>query len=371
MNITPFQAIYPKVDLITSPESFFDSLKYQFNEFYKSGFFDKSPQESLYIYRIKNKLTSLTSIGLVCSTSVEDLINNKILKHEKTLAAKEQQMMRLILQRQSYIKPVLLTYPDVMPLNKFLEKITMESDPFMSLSFDSEDVDHELWKISDGAKIEKVRKIFETKIKSAYVADGHHRCSTTQILYSSKELDNAAQKFSSIFTVYFPESHLLIWDFNRVVEILDQVSVVSLITKLSQICKIKELKRGRKPKKKFEMTMFVKNNWYSLKWKKKVLEKFKDESVLLDVKLFNQYVLNEICNIVNVRADSRITYFSGKPGVKVLEEQVKKSSKKIAFAFYPVHASELMTIADKLETLPPKSTFFEPRMKNGVLSMEF
>jgi len=371
MNITPFQAIYPKVDLITSPESFFNSMKYQFEEFYKSGFFDKSPQEALYVYRIKNKNTGLVSLGIVCSTNVEDLINNKILKHEKTLAAKEQQMMRLILQRQAYIKPVLLTYPDVAPLNSFLEKITVSTEPFMRLPFGEEDEIHELWKIIDGSQIEKVRKIFESKIKCAYVADGHHRCSTTQILYSSKELENAKQKFSNILTIYIPESQLIIWDFNRVVDILDQIPTVSLITKLSKVCKLKELKRGRKPKRKFEITMCVKNNWYSIKWKKKVLEQFKDESVLLDVKLFNQFILNEICQINNVRTDSRISYFSGKDGVGELEEQVKKSSKKIAFAFYPVHASELMAIADKLETLPPKSTFFEPRLKNGIVSMEF
>lgn len=371
MNITPFQAIYPKVDLITSPESFFDSMKYQFNEFYKSGFFDKSPQEALYVYRIENKTTGLISLGVVCCTGVEDLINNKILKHEKTLAAKEQQMMRLILQRQAYIKPVLLTYPDVPQLNNFLQKLTIDTAPFIQLPFSDENELHELWKITDGTQIEKVRKIFETKIKSAYVADGHHRCSTTQILYSSKELENAKHKFSSIFTIYIPESQLIIWDFNRVVEILDQIPTVSLITKLSQICKLKELKRARKPKRKFEMTMCVKNNWYSLKWKKKILEQFKDESVLLDVKLFNQFILNDICNVANVRTDSRISYYSGKEGVTELEEQVKKSSKRIAFAFYPVKASELMKIADKLETLPPKSTFFEPRMKNGIVSMEF
>lgn len=371
MNITPFQAIHPRVDLITSTESFFDSMKYQFNEFYNSGFFDKSPQEALYIYRVRNKKTNFDSIGLACCTHVDDLVNNKILKHEKTLAAKEQQMMRLILQRESFIKPVLLTYPDVKSLNTFLEHFILDHKPFMKLNFEKESEDHELWKISDGAQIEKVRKLFETRIKKSYIADGHHRCSTTQILHASKELNQASEKFSNIFTIYFPVSHLLIWDFNRVVEILDKIPVVSLITRLSQICKIKELKRGRKPKRKFEITMCIKKNWYALRWKKKILDQFVDDDVLLDVSLFNQFFLNEICRIKNVREDSRITYVSGKEGTKAIEQKVRNSSKNIGFVFYPVQADELMAVADKLETLPPKSTFFEPRMKNGVLSMEF
>ena len=371
MKISAFQAIYPKTDLVTSPESFFGSMKYQFKEFFNSGFFDKSSQDALYLYKIENISESTIYTGLLCFTALQDLRDNKILKHEKTLAAKEQQMMRLILQRDAHIKPVLLAYPDVDSLNEYINAHIENNQHAFALSFENKTEIHKIWKVSDGDRINDIQQLFKNHVDKSYIADGHHRCSTTEILHNSKELENASLKFGKIFTVYFPLSQLKIWDYNRVVEVFNNMDIAKFLVLLSKYCKIKPLKTGRKPKSKFEITMHLSYGWFSLKWKKNMLKQYDKQAVLLDCQLFNKYILNEIIKVENVREDQRISYFSGKDGIKILEEQVRKQARKVAFCIYPVLKEELIKTADALETLPPKSTFFEPRMKNGIIASEF
>lgn len=371
MEISAFQAVYPKTELVTSPESFFGSMKYQFKEFYDSGFFDKSLQDALYIYKIENHSEGIEYIGLLCFTHVNDLLQNKILKHEKTLAAKEQQMMRLILQRDAHIKPVLLTYRDVPEINQFINNYMSEQALSFTLKFEKTVELHKIWKVGESENINTIKQLFSNNVHKSYIADGHHRCSTTEILYNSKELKNAQTKFGKIFTVYFPLSQLRIWDFNRVVDILNDMDIATFLVRLSKYFNIKPLKSARKPKSKFEITMHLSYGWFSLKWKKKIIQANHPERVLLDCQLFNKYILKEIVKVDNVREDQRITYFSGKEGTAILEEQVRKEPSKVAFCIYPVLKEELIKKADDLETLPPKSTFFEPRMKNGVISSEF
>jgi uncharacterized protein (DUF1015 family) len=371
MEISAFQAIYPKTDLITSPESFFGSMKYQFKEFYNSGFFDKSSEDALYLYKIENHAEGIEYIGILCFTAVNDLLQNKILKHEKTLAAKEQQMMRLILQREAHIKPVLLTYKDVPALNAYIDTYVSEKTQAFTLKFEKPLEFHKIWRITEEEDINTIKQLFFDNVHKSYIADGHHRCSTTEILYNSKELVDAQTKFGKIFTIYFPLSQLRIWDFNRVVEVFDNIDIATFLVRLSKYCKIKKLKSARKPKSKFEITMHLSYGWFSLKWKKKIIQQNHPEKVLLDCQLFNRYILKEIINVEDIREDQRITYFSGKEGTDILEEQVRKGPSKVAFCIFPVLKEELITKAEALETLPPKSTFFEPRMKNGVISSEF
>jgi uncharacterized protein (DUF1015 family) len=368
MNIFPFQAIFPKLDLVASTDSFFNSMKYQFNEYYNSGFFDKSAQEAFYIYEIRSPQSSYT--GIVSCTDIRDLKNNKILKHEKTLAPKEQEMMRLILQRKAMIKPVLLAHFDNEDLNKFVAKIKSESKSIVSLDFENKET-HNFWEVKDGAKVESLRSIFKEQIKKSYIADGHHRCSTTAILHNSQELENAKEKFGKILTVYIPFKQLKIWDYNRVVDVLGQTDLANFLVALSKYCKIKKIKKARKPKGKFEIIMFLQSSWFSIRWKAKIIDKHSSEKVCLDTNLFNLYILNKIAGIVDVREDKRVKYYSGTEPLSILEEEVNKNQNKIAFLIYPLLKEELVKVADDMKTVPPKSTWFEPRMKNGLITKEF
>ncbi len=369
MNIYPFQAIFPKEDLITSADSFFGSMKFQFNEYYKSGFFDKSPQEALYLYQISHD--GVKNLGLVASTDIKDFSSEKVLKHEKTLAAKEQNMMQLMLQRNALIKPVLLAYKSNKAIAEYLKKIIHRKKPILRIDFENENTEHKVWKITDPDAVESIRKLFKQKIPKAYIADGHHRSSTSEILYRSNNVENAESKFGKLLTIYFPFDELEIWDYNRVVEVFNTTELPVFLTKLSKYCKIKTLKKKRKPKNKYEMTMYMNNYWFSLKWKKKILKKYATQKVLLDSELFNTKIMGDILGVADVRESKKIKYFSGKEGLVSLEEEVNKHNQKVAFFIYPVLQEELIQIANQKKTLPPKSTWFEPRIKNGVIVKEF
>jgi len=369
MNIYPFQAIFPKEDLITSADSFFGSMKYQFTEYYKTGFFDKSPQEALYLYQITHNGTK--NLGLVAATDIKDFTTDKVLKHEKTLAAKEQNMMQLMLQRNALIKPVLLAYKSNKLVVDALKKARGRKKPILSIEFENEKTEHKIWKLSDADTVESIKKLFKRKIPKAYIADGHHRSSTSAILYESENIENAEAKFGKLLTIYFPMNELEIWDYNRVVEVFNTVDMPVFLTKLSKYCKIKTLKKGRKPKDKFEMTMYMSNYWFSLKWKQKVFKKYAKQKILLDSELFNTNIMGDILGVADVRESKKIKYFSGKEGTAALEEEVNKHKEKVAFFIYPVLAEELLQIADQKKTLPPKSTWFEPRIKNGIIAKEF
>ena len=369
MNIHPFQAIFPKVDLITSADSFFGSMKYQYSDYKKSGFFDKSAQDAFYLYKIiKNGSKNL---GLIAATDVHDFLDNKILKHEKTLAAKEQNMMQLMLQRNALIKPILLAYNQNKEVKETLTSILGRKKPIINLHFENEDATHKIWRITDGDHIEKIKKVFDKRISKVYIADGHHRCSTFTILYQSKNIDQAASRFEKLLTIYFPFEDLEIWDYNRVVDVFNTYDLPVFMAELTKYCKIKVLKKGRKPKKKYEMTMYMRNHWFSLKWKKKVLSSYGKQEVLLDSELFNTMIMGNILGVMDVRESKKINYYSGKEGKGSLEEAVHKHPERVAFFIYPVLKSELKKVADKSKTLPPKSTWFEPRMKNGIVVKEF
>jgi len=365
MNLIPFQAILPKMALITSSEAFFGTVKHQYPEYVKSGFFQKDAQESIYIYHIKTPLGSYT--GIVTCTSVDDFLNGKVLKHEHTLAAKEQQMMHVFLQNRAMVKPILLGYKGVPKLQQWMEAYMKKYKPMQVVDFDETNECHKVWGVAEGSAVEYLRGVFAKNIKQSYIADGHHRCSTAIALSQTKEHPLVREGMLGILTVYISFEQLRIYDYNRCLEVLREVSAVEIMVRLSQYCTIKPLSKIQKPKKKHTFTVIVDGQCYKLKWKSKYL---KSKATLLDADLLNQYLINGICNIKDVREDHRITYVDGVSGVPGMLAEVSKSKYRLGVFLYPVAADELQAVADRGETMPPKSTWFEPRIKNGMLVKE-
>jgi len=364
MKINTFKAVFPKVDLIASPNSFFASIKFQYREYRSSGVYRATENEGFYIYQIKSEYGIHT--GLLCGTSVSDLRNHKMLKHEKTLAAKEQQMMHLIMQRQALVKPVLLGYHPKGKLHEEFLEITQSEKPEVDLKLEDGER-HRLWSITDFTKIERIEKSF-AKLEKAYIGDGHHRTTTVALLSESEELGKEAKKYNSILTAYFPFNQLQIWDYNRVVDITDIMPASQFIAELSSYFNIKKLKKARKPKKKHEITFYIDEVWYALNWKKKFITSKK--KVLLDSALINKHIFTDILGIEDIRTDSRIKYYGG---VEPLSKIVKQSDKMICgigLCIYPVAVNELTELADKGKTLPPKSTWFTPRLKSGIIAKD-
>lgn len=364
MNIKAFQAIYPNLSLVTSNDSFFGSMKHQYPEFVKSGFFHKSARAAIYIYQIVTEHRKYTAV--IASNDLQDIEDHKILKHEETLAAKEQSMMQLILQRDAMIKPVLLAYDGHTDINAFIETELQGKLPFFNLRFDETNEEHILYALTDDAKIDQLQKLFKKHVPKCYIADGHHRVTTTMILSKGKHYRK--EGINNLLCVYFPFEELDIYDYNRAVEIRDEISDAKLVASLSQCCKIKPLDGPAKPNKKHSFTMLLDGDWYQLKWKKKILDQYADQEVLLDAELLNNHVLDDIMHIEDIKTSMRMKYIAGTLGVRGVEKAVRGEQRKVGFCLYPVHRDELKQVADHGLNLPPKSTWFEPRIKNGVIS---
>ena len=366
MKIYPFQAIYPNLTLVTSPDSFFGSMKHKYPEFVKSGFFHKSAQDAIYIYQIESVDHSYRAI--IAANDIQDIDDLKILKHEETLSTKEQSMMQLILERNAMIKPVLLAYEGNKDINLFIAKEMDSLRPFFKLDFEETQESHTLYAITDGKKVAKLQKLFKEKVKKCYIADGHHRVSTSWILSKGDHLRK--DQLNSLLSVYFPFEELDIYDYNRSIQLQEDMTEAQIVVRLSKVFKILELDAAAKPKKKHHITMQLGKMWYLLKWKKKILEKYNSDGLVLDADLLNRYVLNDILEVEDIRTDLRVKYIAGTLGTDGVEKQSMVEQRRVGFCLFPVTKQELKYIADNGLNLPPKSTWFEPRIKNGVIVQE-
>ncbi len=367
MNIEPFKASFPKVDLITSPKSFFGNIKYQFREYRKSGFYKDAAKDGFYIYQIENDFGR--HIGLICSTSVKDLQSHQVMMHEKTLASKEQQMMHLLLQRKALVKPVLLGYNPIDNIQSLLKSITQKKKPKVHIEFKEGKNIHSIWDITTKAQIEKIRKSF-SQLTKAYIGDGHHRTTTVALLSQSKELGADAEKYNHLLTAYFPFEELNILDYNRVVDISEIMPSSEFVVRLSKYCKIEPLKSPSKPKSKHHITCYIDGQWYEMQWRKKYRKSTDNSKIVLDSALINKFIFEKILGIKDIRVDSRIKYFGGNEPLKKIMKQTNNFGTGVGLCIYPVSPSELSAIADNGETLPPKSTWFEPRIISGIIAKD-
>ncbi|MEL6867171.1 MAG: DUF1015 family protein [Bacteroidota bacterium] len=376
MRIYPFQAIYPNFNYIASPDSFFGRVKYEYPQYKESGFFLKAAQESVYIYRIEK--INRTYIGLVASSDINDYMDGRIKKHENTLASKEQQQMHLMITRSAIVKPVLLTYPVVPEITHILKKYIQKHPPFYQTVFTKEKQTHTFWEVSDGKIIQRLQKLFLEKVPETYIADGHHRTSTTALMYkrSQSEEENKRNEsamegnYHRLLSAFFQTDQLDIHDYNRVVEGLNDCSLTTFMAKISQLFDIELLEGPARPAVKHEIVMFVNKEWFLLRWKKKVLKQYVKETVVLDASLLDEKVLKPILGIEDIRTDQRIKYVEGPKGLDDIRSKAIKNINRVAFILYPVELMDLIKVADLGMTMPPKSTWFEPRIKNGLIVQE-
>ncbi len=365
MHIRPFRGVFPRQHTVKFEDSFFLSVKEQYAEFAKAGMFEQAANEAFYIYQIRTQLRNFT--GLVACAKVEDYFEGNIRKHEKTLEAKEKIQLELLLRRQASVKPVLLTYTKVDAIQDWLDDFIAREEPFFEQGFEKGQETHHFWEVSNWEDIKQLSVLFEREVKETYIADGHHRLSAVAHVYEEK----GGHTFEQLLCAFFPSTELVILDFNRVIEMPAHISSTHLMARLSEIFEIKALKRATRPRRRHEIIMHIKKEWYSLQWKPFVLEQYADEDVLLDAALLNKKVLEEVLQIEDVRTDQRIKYVEGPKGLRGLQKATKGCKRGVGFCLYPVSFEELAILADQDKMLPPKSTWFEPRMKNGLVVQAF
>ena len=363
MKIHPFQAIYPNVELIASPDSFFSTVRDDYSQYYENGFFHTCPEAGYYILEIKTG--DKVHTGVVVALDVTDYSKGKIVKHEQTIASSEQDMLKLILQRGAMVKPVLLCHPEIKEISKEIIRLKKKKKPFLALTTKVGQNEYSLYAFSekDGASL---AALYKSSVPRVYIADGHHRCSTSEKLFRLKG-NKKGRDYSLILSALFPFDQLDILDYNKVVELPYHFKLTKFMAQVSRVASLDHVNGPMKPERKHDLTMCLQDEWYILTWKDEVLKKYKKSPAILDAHLLNTEILEKILGITDVRTDTRVEHVSGDLGPERVEEKARATDHHVGFCIYPVQFNELVKVSDSGGTLPPKSTWFEPRMINGLI----
>ncbi len=370
MHIKTFAGVYPNLARIRlSTTSFFNRVKETYPALRKAGYFSAIADAGCFVYRIEKSQRTYT--GVIACLDILDYLEGRILKHERTLAAEEEKQLRLLLERRAAVKPVLMAYPNAAPLDAWIASHIQNHAPFLELTMDKEKNLHRLWKVGEAEGLQELTALFDAHVPRVYIADGHHRTTCSALLQQRLQEENSAISYDAFLCGLFPESELEILAFNRLAELPEDMDVAMLLQRLEEVCTLKLLKRKRRPRSKHEMTLFAGNDCYSACWKPAVIERYTGAPAILDTALLNDKILGDVLGIREVRTDRRISYIEGPKGWQALSRKTQANPRQVGFCLFPVSASEFFAVADAGATLPPKSTWFEPRMKNGLLVQEF
>jgi uncharacterized protein (DUF1015 family) len=315
-----------------------------------------------YIYRLTMNGKSQT--GLVCVSSVDDYDNGIIKKHELTRPEKEQDRINHITTTGAQTGNVFLAYKNVEELDALIAKWEKEKSPVYDFVAD-DNISHTVWIITDDKIINNITKIFSEKVEATYIADGHHRAaSAAKVRLASGSNSNSASWF---LTTLFPASQLHIMDYNRVVKDLNGLQQKDFIEKVKKDFDIKP--NGTEPvlpKQLHSFGMYIGAEWYTLTAKQNTYSN--NPIGVLDVTILQNNLLDKILGISDPRTDKRIDFVGGIRGLKELENRVNSGEMKVAFSLYPVSIQQLFDIADSGNVMPPKSTWFEPKLRDGLLT---
>lgn len=314
-------------------------------------------KECFIVYRIKNINGSFS--GIVALNSYDDYEN--ILGHEKTLIQKEDDHINSMKNLKSMIKPVLIGYEKNAAIEDFISSI-MTEEPTFSF-FDTEQQEsHDLWLCED---FYKIQRMFDQYVDTCFIADGHHRYAMSKYLKDNKLIEGAA--FKGLLCYYMSFDQLKIYAYNRLLN-LGTMTFSTLLKKLEAIGTVTALPMLRQPSHKHEIILENREGCYSFQWHEEYTKA--DSEMVFDVDLFNSYILEDIFNIEDARLLGNSNFIEGTISIGEIEDRIKKK-KEVAFIFYPIQPEELIQNALDGNYLPPKSTWFYPRIKSGVINCTF
>lgn len=355
MEINPFSATLPNLEKITHPDDFFQSVKEQYSSQVRNGYFYHSGGPAFYIQQIESP--SHSYLGIIATVPIQAYRKGLIKGHEETLEHKGRIQVELLRERQAMVKPVLLTYSRVDAIEDWMRQQITELKPIQSVFFEQDQANYRLWEVLDTARLQEIQLLFQQEVHKAYIADGHHRmlCATADDL-----------QLSSVFCSFYPQDQVLIRDFNRQVFVPPDFDAPHFLQKLKSVAHLRPLYHGAKPIAKHQVSLYIKNQWYTLRWRDQIVEQNNDLP-LLDAAILNQDVLQSLLGVEDLRKTDKVKYIDGQKGISDLEALLQKNENSLLFCLYPVDWSEMVQWADQGRTLPPKSTWFEPRMKNGLV----
>ncbi|MGX7420376.1 DUF1015 domain-containing protein [Carnobacterium gallinarum] len=323
----------------------------------------KETTEKFYIYELTMNGRSQT--GLVVCTSIDDYLNEKIKKHEFTREEKELDRIRHVDTCDANTSPIFLTYRENQGINQLITDWVKEHQALYEFTSFHE-VTHRVWEINDTAIIQDLEDLFAAKVPYLYIADGHHRTeSAVKVgLQRRQEFPAAPEnaEFNYFLSVLFPKEQLDILDYNRVVNVPISVDFLADLAEIFTVTKVgKEIV---KPEKAKTIGMYLAGDWYQLEAKSDIISE--DPVASLDVSILQEHVLTALFDIQDIRTDKRIDFVGGIRGLGELVELVDSGAYTVAFAMYPTTMEDLLNVADSGQIMPPKSTWFEPKLLSGL-----
>lgn len=331
-----------------------------------NGWLVGESEEMYYIYA--QTMEGRTQYGIVLCANIDDYLSGKIKKHELTRKDKEEDRMIHVRIQDANLEPVFFAYPDNAQINTIVDKIVKtEIAEYDFVAADG--FGHHFWLIKDKNVIARITDIF-ADIPALYVADGHHRTAAAALVGQEKKKSNpshtGAEEYNYFMAVVFPESHLKIIDYNRLVKDLNGLNPEEFLNKLSADFEIKENgSKIFKPQVLHNFAMYLEGNWYSLTAKEGTYNN-SDPIGVLDVTVLSNLILEKHLGIKDLRTDKRIDFVGGIRGLDELKKRVDLGEMAVAFALYPVSMKQLIDIADTGNIMPPKTTWFEPKLRSGI-----
>jgi uncharacterized protein (DUF1015 family) len=351
-NISPYD------DLV------YETAKNNLNRLINEGYYSKDNVNCYYIYSLT--MFNRTQTGIVGTASIDDYMNNVIKKHELTRDDKLVDRIKHVDICNAQTGPIFLTYKSSEDLNKILKDYALNNESLYS--FVAEDgIKHEIWRISDFEIVENISNLFNN-IDSLYIADGHHRTASAVKVglnrRSQAKVTNLDAPYNYFLSVVFPHDELLIMDYNRLVSNVNLNDFTQFLDMLSKSFEIEKVNAHFKPEKKGEIGMYHDKSWYKLLVKSSCYTNNKVQD--LDVSILQRLILVPQFGIVDPKTDKRLDFVGGIRGIEELVTKVDSGMAELAFALYPTSIEEVMEISDEEKQMPPKSTWFEPKLRSGI-----
>ena len=345
----------------------YESAAENFDKFQKNGWLLQDDNDHYYIYA--QTMNGKTQYGLVVGAYVNDYLNGVIKKHELTRRDKEEDRMKHVRVCNANIEPVFFAYPDNKVLDALINKYAV-SEPEYDFIAPIDGFRHQFWVVSDDADIAVITEEFG-KMQSLYIADGHHRSAAAALVGAEKAKMNpnhtGKEEYNYFMAVCFQASQLTILDYNRVVKDLNGLTSEQFIEALKKSFKVTLMgDEEYKPKQLHEFSLYLDGKWYSLVANDDTYDD-KDPIGVLDVDISSRLILDDILGIKDLRSDKRIDFVGGLRGLKELKRRVDNGEMRMALALYPVSMQQIMDIADCGKIMPPKATWFEPKLRSGLV----
>ena len=370
-NLSFLRVIKPEIELPEEIDPYdqkvYDRGLENLKKLTSKGYLIKEQKASYYVYRLTMEGREQT--GIVGCCDYQEYYDGRIKKHELTRTAKENDRVRHVETQNANAEPVFFSYRGVQNINLLIQKIVTFEPVYNFVAED--EIKHELWIVNDDKDISLIEFEFNA-VPDLYVADGHHRTAAAARVGQKKKDHNpdhnGTEEYNFFMAVLFSDDQLKIYDYNRVIQDLNGKSPLDFISELEETFYITKLLEASPPNEKGLFSMYLENQWYSLKPKDRIFTE--NPKANLDVTFLSEKILSPILGIEDLRKDTRIDFVGGIRGLNELERRVDSKEMKVAFALFPVSMDELISIADAGEIMPPKTTWFEPKLRSGLFIHE-